>query len=300
MALEYFNPAIDRYDRRSATRLFRSLWPDAVVARMMAENLAASVRAANAAGDASWEVTMHPHGVRLNVGQVETLTLWEDGARFFFRSPLNLSRGHPFTVQLSDSPIYPSVPVPSGSCFVPSAEVPSLPASIRDAHERYIQAAASFKHRSPFKRSFSPAVLEHVESALGTTLPRPSYAPTGALGWCVDPLPDELDPSQPLLEGARYLVTVNAYERDPHARQLCISTHGTACVICGFSFGTIYGPVGQGFIHVHHLRPLSEIGGEYEVNPVEDLRPVCPNCHAVLHRRVPAFSIEEVRAFLGR
>jgi predicted HNH restriction endonuclease len=29
-----------------------------------------------------------------------------------------------------------------------------------------------------------------------------------------------------------------------------------------------------------------------------DLRPVCPNCHAVLHHRVPAFSIEEVRTFL--
>jgi len=146
MALEYFNPAIDRYDRRSATRLFRSLWPDAVVARMMAENLAASVRAANAAGDASWEVTMHPHGVRLNVGQVETLTLWEDGARFFFRSPLNLSRGHPFTVQLSDSPIYPSVPVPSGKLLraIGRGSVPSRidPRCARAVHpsRRIVQA----------------------------------------------------------------------------------------------------------------------------------------------------------------
>jgi predicted HNH restriction endonuclease len=44
---------------------------------------------------------------------------------------------------------------------------------------------------------------------------------------------------------------------------------------------------------------LSEIGGEYIVDPVADLRPVCPNCHAVLHRRIPAYSIEEVRVFLG-
>jgi 5-methylcytosine-specific restriction enzyme A len=28
------------------------------------------------------------------------------------------------------------------------------------------------------------------------------------------------------------------------------------------------------------------------------LRPVCPNCHAVLHLRTPPFSIDEARAML--
>ena len=54
----------------------------------------------------------------------------------------------------------------------------------------------------------------------------------------------------------------------------------------------------DGFIHVHHLRQLSEIRKEYLVDPIKDLRPVCPNCHAVLHLRNPAYSIEEVLAFL--
>ncbi|HSX81067.1 MAG TPA: HNH endonuclease [Candidatus Saccharimonadia bacterium] len=53
------------------------------------------------------------------------------------------------------------------------------------------------------------------------------------------------------------------------------------------------------FIHVHHCRPLSEIAGEYVVDPIEDLRPVCPNCHAVIHRRTPPFTIEEVRSMLA-
>ena len=109
--------------------------------------------------------------------------------------------------------------------------------------------------------------------------------------------PDELDYGT-YWEGAIRHVCVNAYERDPRARRMCIANHGTTCVICGFSFGAVYGPAAEGFIHVHHLRPLSEVGGEYEVDPEKDLRPVCPNCHAVLHRRVPAYSIEEVRAFL--
>ena len=74
----------------------------------------------------------------------------------------------------------------------------------------------------------------------------------------------------------------------------------TTCCLCGFNFGEVYGEVAEGFTHVHHVRPLSEIREEYEVDPVNDLRPVCPNCHAVLHRRVPAFGIEEVRAMLRR
>lgn len=296
--LEPFNPAIDRYDFRSAARLFQALWPDAVVASAVAENLAASVRVADAEGEACWEITMFPHGVRLNVGQVETLTFVEEGARFLFRSPLHLGTDQHFEVSQDNSPFYTAVPIASGVCFVPQDALASLPDSIRVAHDAYIRAAASFKRSSPFKRAFSPAVLEYVESTLCTTLPRPSYAPRGSPGQEVHPLPDELDSIQPMVEGARYQVTVNAYERDPRARQLCVARHGTACVICGFSFGAVYGPEADGFIHVHHVRPLSEIGGDYEVNPVEDLRPVCPNCHAVLHRRIPVFSIEDVQVFL--
>jgi 5-methylcytosine-specific restriction enzyme A len=299
VALEHFNPAIDRYDRRSTGRLFDSLWPDATVSRAIAANLAASIRMAHAAADACWGVTLFPDKIRLNAGQVETLTLQQDIIRFFFRESLELSHGHEFVITRTGSPIFRAVPVPSGICDVAPADVPSLPKAVREAHEAYLQSAASFKRVSPFKRSYSPGVLDYVESVLGVQLPRPSYVTSESLGQQVVPLPDELDSIQTLEEGARYQVTVNAYERDPRARQLCIARHGTACVICGFSFGAAYGPMAEGFIHVHHLRPLSEIGGAYQINPTEDLRPVCPNCHAVLHRRKPAYSIEEVRAFLA-
>jgi 5-methylcytosine-specific restriction protein A len=64
--------------------------------------------------------------------------------------------------------------------------------------------------------------------------------------------------------------------------------------------GAMYGPDFEGYIHVHHCRPLCEIASDYQVNPVEDLRPVCPNCHAAIHRRTPPFSIDEMRAILAR
>ncbi|MEG4987682.1 HNH endonuclease [Microcoleus sp. BR0-C5] len=110
--------------------------------------------------------------------------------------------------------------------------------------------------------------------------------------------PDEVDSVQTFREGAVRQVSINAYERDPKARQKCIDSHGSSCSICGFDFGRTFGQLGKGFIHVHHLRPLSEIAEEYEIDPIKDLRPVCPNCHAMIHRRSPPFSLEEIKMLL--
>ncbi len=116
----------------------------------------------------------------------------------------------------------------------------------------------------------------------------------------IELLPDELHASTQIHEGARYQVLVNAYERNPEARRRCLVAHGNSCSICGFSFGAVYGPEADGYIHVHHLRALSEVGSEYVVDPVADLRPVCPNCHAVLHLGGRCRKIEEVRQLLGQ
>ncbi len=110
--------------------------------------------------------------------------------------------------------------------------------------------------------------------------------------------PDEVGGGVRFREGAVRQVLVNAYERDLGARRQCIAKYGDSCFICNFSFAGKYGKAAEGFIHVHHLRQLSEIREEYVVDPERDLRPVCPNCHAVLHRRNPPYTIEEVRNFL--
>jgi predicted HNH restriction endonuclease len=83
--------------------------------------------------------------------------------------------------------------------------------------------------------------------------------------------------AQTYYEGATKHITVNVYERSAKARRACIARYGVACFVCGFNFKSVYGDAGDGFIHVHHLKPLSEVGEEYVLNPVEDLRPVCPN-----------------------
>ena len=97
-------------------------------------------------------------------------------------------------------------------------------------------------------------------------------------------------------EGSPKSITLNVYERSAAARNKCLEYHGTSCSICSFNFFDAYGDIGSGFIHVHHLKPLSEIGHEYEVNPITDLCPVCPNCHAMIHRKAPPFTLEEMKA----
>lgn len=112
--------------------------------------------------------------------------------------------------------------------------------------------------------------------------------------------PDEVDSKTPFSEGRTKKVTVNIYERNPLARQECIAFFGTNCQVCDFNFEAKFGELGANFIHVHHLIEISTIGKEYSINPKTDLRPVCPNCHAMLHKRKPAYSIDELKEIIKR
>lgn len=111
--------------------------------------------------------------------------------------------------------------------------------------------------------------------------------------------PEELSLLGTYSEGAAHQVLVNAYERDRAARQACIDYHGCVCAVCGLRFEERYGELGEGFIHVHHVIPISQLGATYQINPLEDLVPVCPNCHAMLHRpRQRPLSVDELRDLL--
>lgn len=111
---------------------------------------------------------------------------------------------------------------------------------------------------------------------------------------------DEESEDGTVTEGARLRVMVNRYERSRTARDRCIRRWGLNCAVCDFNFQEHYGSLGEGFIHVHHLHAISSLKTEYQLNPEEDLRPVCANCHAMLHRRDPQLSIEELRLHLQK
>ena len=112
---------------------------------------------------------------------------------------------------------------------------------------------------------------------------------------CSSDLPEEI-----YMEGAQKVILTNRYERNPKARARCIAVHGAACKVCGFDFGIAFGEDFSGKIEVHHIKPISEIGEEYVVDPVHDLVPVCPNCHRMLHsKKDGVFTVEELKKLSG-
>jgi hypothetical protein len=106
---------------------------------------------------------------------------------------------------------------------------------------------------------------------------------------------DEITSLRDHVEGSCRTITVNAYERDPSARQACVKHYGYFCQVCDFNFEKQYGGLGAGFIHVHHTVPLSQIKKEYKVDPIKDLIPLCANCHSLIHRRSPILTVDELK-----
>jgi predicted HNH restriction endonuclease len=92
-----------------------------------------------------------------------------------------------------------------------------------------------------------------------------------------------------LFEGAAKKIWVNVYERDPQARKDCLDYYReplngrVKCWVCEMDFAKDYDESMAGKMHIHHRKPLHEIGQEYQVDPVKELLPVCPNCHYVIH-----------------
>jgi len=111
-------------------------------------------------------------------------------------------------------------------------------------------------------------------------------------------LAEEVLQDDQFTEGSVVRIAVNRYERDAGARTRCVKLFGPVCSVCGFNFGAVYGSSMDGFIHVHHLTPLHQVGKDYVVNPQTDLVPVCPNCHAVIHSKRPPLAIDEVRRLM--
>ncbi len=112
--------------------------------------------------------------------------------------------------------------------------------------------------------------------------------------------PDEVPNETDYWEGAVSSVLVNRYERDVRAREACLHKHGAKCKVCGLNFSDLYGEIGRGFIHVHHVKPLGVMKKKYRLNPEQDLVPVCPNCHSMLHRQIPAYSVEDLLELMRR
>lgn len=146
-----------------------------------------------------------------------------------------------------------------------------------------------------FRHLFTAAELQEAQRRMNTL---PAYVFPKKVE-AEDNHPDEVPNDIVYKEGAVKQVTVNIYERDRKARAICLKKYGTSCVVCSMNFKKVYGKIGDGFIHVHHKLPLGIRRAEYVLKPAQDLVPVCPNCHAMLHTTTTPRTIEELKELLA-
>lgn len=96
-------------------------------------------------------------------------------------------------------------------------------------------------------------------------------------------------------EGQRSFRETWFFKRNPGLRREAIRRHGLTCAACQFDFGATYGKAGDGYIEMHHLNPLAErvdaAKGRPIMTTIDDVVPLCANCHRVVHRKRPALTM---------
>lgn len=152
-------------------------------------------------------------------------------------------------------------------------------------------------HELPTAEELCPWILEALDR-LKCAIDPILLAHTPSVSLSGDEAGVQVPEGQAVPEGAVTRVEVNRYERSKWARAACLQKFGYRCQVCYLNFEERYGELGRDFMHVHHVVPLHEVAGipNYRVVPIKDLRPVCPNCHAMLHRpKDRTLTVEELR-----
>lgn len=121
----------------------------------------------------------------------------------------------------------------------------------------------------------------------------------------INPVSNELNDISNSLEsgteGTSKSRFVTTYERSEKYRKQAIAIHGDTCKACNFNFGKAYGDYAEGYIHVHHIHPVSELDTPQNINPEKDLVPLCANCHSVVHRKKSnTLSIEALKKLIKK
>lgn len=282
-------------DPSIAEEIVDGFLPDQKDRMVVLRQLVTSADHAETVAPAAWGVTLYRNIFRLNVGIVEVLVVGEDFIRF---NCVGVPGEEPFTGPRFQIAGYRSVPDPKCAFVGAIKEFGEISTSLQAAHKRFIETVGRRRNGAPV--AGSRITKSHCEGLVTYARAFTSGSDAireRALYWVAG---DEASDWTSYVEGGRIALKVNAFERSTAARARCIAHYGTSCVVCGFNASESYGDQVAGLIHVHHIRPLAEIGESYAVDPVADLRPVCPNCHAVIHSRNPAYSIEEVADLLQR
>jgi hypothetical protein len=105
-------------------------------------------------------------------------------------------------------------------------------------------------------------------------------------------------------EGARRIKNVQVYERSRKLREVainrCTKKDHIQCSVCSFDFYAVYGKRGRGYIEIHHQKPIVQYEDQdtdkFIEQALQNVAPVCANCHRMIHREKNApMSVEELK-----
>lgn len=259
------------------------------VRRDVATLAASVIEQAAALGPGRWGATPYDEGVRINVGWTEILTAWSDHLCLVVVGDSLRSGKLPARVKRTGGPsngsFYSSVPgsirveIPYTSARALRVALGALDSALTEA----IRLAGRRRSGRGVKAGHRQGVVEAIEALTSRRLPSPGFGSRDTMQTLVP------------TEGALHRVLASRYERSASARRACVEHFGLRCSVCDLRFDEMYGELGKGFIHVHHLISIASRGRAHHVDPRRDMRPVCPNCHAILHRQEPPLSIQDLR-----
>lgn len=153
------------------------------------------------------------------------------------------------------------------------------------SHLKLYSAFLESKHfKQLFKRRIAGANEQTPTAAQTTTA---SSAPS------VPKKPKERE----ITEGEKKHVEFERAHRNPILRQTCLDKYGYQCQCCGMDFASLYGDeLGANFIEVHHLQMISTYDENRPEDYVENLVPLCSNCHSMIHHgKNGPLSLRELR-----
>jgi 5-methylcytosine-specific restriction endonuclease McrA len=96
-------------------------------------------------------------------------------------------------------------------------------------------------------------------------------------------------------EGYSTQRVMTAASRSQKLRTLAFKKHGNSCAACGLNFRKKYEALKRDCMELHHVVPIS-LG--VRKSTINDLIPLCPNCHRVAHTKRPPLKVFEIRRML--
>ena len=124
----------------------------------------------------------------------------------------------------------------------------------------------------------------------------------------IEKTPKVFDENVLIYEGTQKIIRSKTYERSIKLRESAILKYTEEghikCKVCCFDFEDFYGNFGKGFIEVHHQKPVFMFDDNETEKTIKDalenVIPVCSNCHRVIHRIRPPYLVGDIKRAVNK